>query len=69
MKRSYKQTKCHIKKGDVVVAIAGDDWVQERVLELQLEYQTEIKPEKILSLKRGGVRIVSITRDDHSHDN
>lgn len=25
MKREFKNSKCHIKKGDVVVAISGDD--------------------------------------------
>ena len=47
--------------GELDVAIAGDDWIQERILELRLEYKTEIKLEKVLSLKRGGVRLVGIT--------
>jgi ATP phosphoribosyltransferase len=47
--------------GELDVAIAGDDWIQERILELKLEYKTEIKLEKVLSLKRGGVRLVGIT--------
>jgi ATP phosphoribosyltransferase len=47
--------------GELDVAIAGDDWIQERILELQLEYKTKIKLEKVLSLKRGGVRLVGIT--------
>ncbi|MBF0196640.1 MAG: hypothetical protein HQL32_02975 [Planctomycetes bacterium] len=42
------------------VAIAGDDWIKERLLELEIEYDTPVKLEKILSLKRGGVRIVGI---------
>jgi len=50
--------------GELDVAIAGDDWVQERVLELQLEYKTQIKLEKVLSLNRGNVRIVGITAND-----
>ena len=25
MKREYKNSKCHVKKGDVVIAISGDD--------------------------------------------
>lgn len=45
------------------VAIAGDDWIKERVLELKLEYDTEIKVEKVLSLNRGGVSIVGINND------
>ncbi len=46
--------------GELDVAIAGDDWIQERILELQLEYKTGIQLEKVLSLKRGGVRLVGI---------
>jgi ATP phosphoribosyltransferase len=42
------------------VAIAGDDWIYERQLEMQLEYHTEVLLEKVLSLKRGKVRLVSI---------
>jgi ATP phosphoribosyltransferase len=42
------------------VAIAGDDWIKERQLEMQLEYKSEILLEKILSLKRGNVRLVGI---------
>jgi ATP phosphoribosyltransferase len=47
--------------GELDVAIAGADWIQERILELQLEYKTDIKLEKVLSLKRGGVKLVGIT--------
>lgn len=42
------------------VAIAGGDWMKERVLELKLEYNTGIEIEEILPLNRGGVRIVGI---------
>jgi len=42
------------------VAIAGDDWIQERQLEMQLEYKSEIPLEKVLSLKRGNVKLVGI---------
>ncbi len=49
--------------GELDVAIAGDDWVQERILELQLEYKTKLKLEKVLSLNRGGVRLVGITNE------
>jgi ATP phosphoribosyltransferase len=45
------------------VAIAGDDWIQERILELKLEYKKEIKLEKVLSLQRGDVRLVGIVND------
>ena len=43
------------------VAIAGDDWIKERILEMKLEYNTEITLEKVLSLNRGGVKIVGIS--------
>ncbi len=42
------------------VAIAGGDWMKERVLELKLEYNTPVEIEEILPLNRGGVRIVGI---------
>jgi ATP phosphoribosyltransferase len=47
--------------GEIDVAIAGDDWIQERILELKLEYKTDIQLEKVLSLNRGGVRLVGIS--------
>ncbi len=49
--------------GELDVAIAGDDWIQERILELKLEYNTEVNLEKVLSLNRGGVRLVGIIND------
>lgn len=49
--------------GELDVAIAGDDWINERILELKLEYNSEIKLEKVLSLNRGGVRLVGIAKD------
>lgn len=48
---------------EIDVAIGGDDWIKERVLELDLEYETEIQLEKVLSLQRGNVRLVGITND------
>lgn len=42
------------------IAIAGDDWIQERVLEFKYEYKQDIQLEKVLSLNRGGVRLVII---------
>ncbi|MBN2481588.1 MAG: hypothetical protein JXB19_07610 [Bacteroidales bacterium] len=42
------------------VAISGDDWIMERQLELKYEYKTDVILEKVLSLKRGNVRIVGI---------
>lgn len=51
------------------VAIAGDDWIEERVIEFKLEYNTEIKLEKVLPLNRGGVRLVGIVKGDTPFDN
>lgn len=48
--------------GEIDVAIGGDDWVQERVLEYKYEYNQEIRLDKVLALGRGGVRIVIIHR-------
>ena len=49
-----------IALGELDVAISGDDWIEERRLELETEYGKEIKLEKVLSLKRGFVRLVGI---------
>ncbi len=46
--------------GEIDVAIAGDDWVRERELELAFEYGQDISLEKVLPLQRGQVRIVII---------
>jgi len=46
--------------GEVDIAIGGDDWVRERVLEFKYEYNQEIELEKVLSMERGHVRIVII---------
>ena len=34
------------------IAIAGDDWMQERILEMKMAYGIELAPEKVLSLHR-----------------
>lgn len=49
-----------IALGELDVAISGDDWIEERRLELEIEYGKKIKLEKVLSLKRGFVRLVGI---------
>lgn len=49
---------------EIDVAIAGDDWIRERIYELKLQYNTGSNMQKVLSLKRGGVRIVGIVRAD-----
>lgn len=46
------------------VAIAGDDWIEERIQEFRLEYNTKIELEKVLPLNRGGVRLVGIVKGD-----
>ena len=46
--------------GEVDVAIGGDDWIRERVLEFKYEYNQTIELKKVLSLERGSVRIVII---------
>ncbi|MDR0796464.1 MAG: hypothetical protein LBE79_10540 [Tannerella sp.] len=45
---------------EIDVAIAGDDWINERVLEMKMEYGKEVKLERVLGLNRGGVRLVGI---------
>jgi len=45
---------------EIDVAIAGDDWIKERMLEMKLEYGTEVNLERILALNRGGVKLVGI---------
>ncbi len=45
---------------EVDIAIAGDDWITERMLEYRYEYGREITLHKTLSLQRGRVRVVAI---------
>ena len=49
---------------EIDVAIAGDDWIRERILEMQLEYGTGVNLERILELNRGGVKLVGIVDSD-----
>jgi ATP phosphoribosyltransferase len=46
------------------VAIAGDDWIEERINEFKLEYNTIIDLERVLPLNRGGVKLVGIVKGD-----
>jgi len=46
------------------VAIAGGDWIKERILELKMEYNTSLEIEEILPLNRGHVRIVGIVSEE-----
>ncbi|HET7826341.1 MAG TPA: hypothetical protein VFK90_13480 [Anaeromyxobacter sp.] len=49
--------------GELDVAIAGDDWIRERTLEMKLEYGIDIQLERVMSLNRGEVQLVGITAD------
>lgn len=49
--------------GELDVAIAGDDWMKERVLEMKLEYGVDIQLERAMTLNRGEVQLVGITAD------
>jgi ATP phosphoribosyltransferase len=46
------------------VAIAGNDWIKERILEFKIEYNTNIMLENVLSLNRGNVKIVGIIKNE-----
>lgn len=49
--------------GELDLAIGGDDWVRERILECRYEYRREIALERVLPLGRGRVRIVVIAKE------
>ncbi len=49
--------------GELDVAIAGDDWIQERVLEMRIDHGVDIKLERVMTLNRGEVQIVGIVAD------
>jgi len=49
---------------EIDVAIAGDDWIRERILEMKLEYGKEVNLERVMALNRGGVRLVGIVVDN-----
>jgi len=49
---------------EIDVAIAGDDWIRERILEMKMEYGKEVNVERILALNRGGVKLVGIVATD-----
>lgn len=42
------------------IAIAGDDWIRERKIEMEMVYGIKIFPEKVLSLHRGNINLVGI---------
>ncbi len=49
--------------GELDVAIAGDDWIRERVLEMKLEYGIDVSLERVMTLNRGEVQLVGIIAD------
>ncbi len=49
--------------GELDVAIAGDDWIRERVLEMKLEYGVDIQLDRVMTLNRGEVQLVGIVAD------
>jgi len=53
-----------LELNEIDVAIAGNDWIKERILEMKLEYGKEINLEHILPLNRGGVKLVGIVESD-----
>jgi ATP phosphoribosyltransferase len=53
--------------GELDVAIAGDDWIKERVLELKYEYGRDIELRRVMSLGRGGVRLVGIVNAERDY--
>jgi ATP phosphoribosyltransferase len=55
--------------GELDVAIAGDDWIHERVLELKYEYGRDIELRRVMPLKRGSVRLVGIIRSEKEYAN
>ena len=52
-----------LEVGEIDIAITGDDWVRERAIELEVEYGKQFRLERVLSLDRGGVKIVGICND------
>ncbi len=49
--------------GELDVAIAGDDWIRERQLEMKLEYGIDVQLERVMTLNRGEVQLVGIVAD------
>lgn len=52
-----------LEVGELDVAIAGDDWIKERVLEMRLEHGVDINLDRVLTLNRGEVQLVGIVAD------
>ena len=49
---------------EIDVAIAGNDWIKERMLEMKMEYGKEVNLEYVMPLNRGGVKLVGIVEGD-----
>jgi ATP phosphoribosyltransferase len=49
--------------GELDVAIAGDDWIRERVLEMKIDHGVDVQLERVMQLNRGEVQIVGIVAD------
>ena len=49
--------------GELDVAIAGDDWIRERQIEMKLEYGVDVRLERVMALNRGEVQLVGIVAD------
>ena len=49
---------------EIDVAIAGDDWIRERMIELEKEYNVHVNLKRVMSLNRGGVKIVGIVNTE-----
>jgi ATP phosphoribosyltransferase len=52
-----------LEVGELDVAIAGDDWIKERMLEMKLEYGVDIRLDRVMPLNRGEVQLVGIVAD------
>jgi ATP phosphoribosyltransferase len=49
--------------GELDVAIAGDDWIRERQIEMKLEYGVDVRLDRVMTLNRGEVQLVGIVAD------
>ena len=52
-----------LEVGELDVAIAGDDWIRERQIEMKLEYGVDVRLERVMALNRGEVQLVGIVAD------
>ncbi len=52
-----------LEVGELDVAIAGDDWIRERQIEMKVEYGVDIHLERVMTLNRGEVQLVGIVAE------